>query len=71
MTKNLIYFLGGVAAAVLTKSVACSPKTRKLCVNALAKGILTKEKVNSQIATIKQDAEDLCAEARAEAAKQA
>lgn len=71
MTKNLIYFLGGVAAAVLTKSVASSPKTRQLCVKALAKGMQTNEKVRSSLVTMKQDAEDICAEARAEAAKQA
>lgn len=66
MKTNLICFLGGVAAAAAVKMVSSSPKTRQLCVKALAAGMKTTEQAKVAFQNLKEDAADLCAEAKAQ-----
>lgn len=46
--------------------VSSSPKTRQLCVKALAAGMKSTEKAKEAFQNLKEDAADLCAEARAQ-----
>lgn len=69
MNTKLLCFVGGIATAVVAKMVASSPKTRELTVKGLATGMQTTDKLRATLASVKQDAEDLVAEARAKAAE--
>lgn len=62
---KFICFTAGIAAAVVGKKIAKSPKTRELCVNGLAKGMQFKDDAREALKNMKEDAEDICFEAKA------
>ena len=62
---RFLCFAAGVAAAVIGKKVMKNPKTRELCVSGLAKGMQFKEDAQEALKNMKEDAEDLCYEAKA------
>lgn len=67
--EKVLSFLGGAAAVIIGTKIVKMPKTRELCVKGLASGIMAKNSVSAAIQNIKEDAEDICADAREEAAR--
>ena len=65
-----IAFAGGVAAALVGAKVAKSPKTRELCVAGMAKGMKLQQDARVTLQNMKEDAQDLCAEAKQKAAQE-
>ena len=61
---------GGVAAALEGAKVAKSPKTRELCVAGMAKGMKLQQDARVTLQNMKEDAQDLCAEAKQKAAQE-
>ena len=61
---------GGVAAALVGAQVAKSPKTRQLCVNGIARGMQLQQEARAALQNMKEDAQDLCAEAKQKAARE-
>ena len=64
---KVLCFAGGVAAALVGAKVAKSPKTRELCVAGMAKGMKLQQDAR---VNMKEDAQDLCAEAKQKAAQE-
>lgn len=60
-------FVGGVGATIIGGLVAKAPKTREYAVKAVAKGMEAQQYVTENVQSVKEDAEDLAAEARAKA----
>lgn len=67
--EKVLSFIGGAAAVIVGSKILKMPKTRELCVKGIAGGITAKNNVSAAIQNIKEDAEDLCADAREQAAK--
>ncbi len=65
MTCNLICFLGGIAAAAVTKLVVDSPKTRQYVVKGIAAGMKLTNEAREALQNAKEATADLCAEAKA------
>ena len=61
---KILCFAGGVAAALVGAKVAKSPKTRELCVAGMAKGMKLQQDARVTLQNMKEDAQDLCAEAK-------
>lgn len=59
-------FIGGILTATVGVSIAKSKPVRKLVVNALAKGMQLQEDTKLTLQTLKEEAEDICAEAKAQ-----
>lgn len=64
---KLIAFAGGAVATGLLQVVSKQPKVRAAAVNCMAKGIQMKADADEALQNIKDDAEDVCADARYEA----
>lgn len=64
-------FVGGVAAAGVASFVSKQPKTREIAVATVAQGMRLQQACADGIQSIKEDAEDLAAEARETAKAQA
>ncbi len=64
---KLYAFLGGVAATILGSAVVKSKQVRKLAVNGVAKGMIVKANAEEAMQSVKDDAEDLVADAKQEA----
>ena len=60
-------FVGGVAAAGIGTAIAKAPCTRKAAVNVLAKGMELQEAAKENFQSVKDEADDLAAEARKKA----
>lgn len=58
------YFIGGILAGYVIKKVAQTDTAHKLAVNLTAEALNLKDSVESEIETIKEDAEDIHAEAK-------
>ena len=69
LMKNdkLLCFLCGVAAATLGVKALKSEKTRKLCVSGLAQGMKLQRDAQAAFESMKEDAQDLCYDAKVEA----
>ena len=67
---KILCFAGGVAAALVGAKVAKSPKTRELCVAGMAKGMKLQQDARVTLQNMKEDAQDLCAEAKQKAAQE-
>ena len=65
--KKFLCFVGGFAAAIVGGKIARCPKTRVLCVNGLAKGMKLHQDAKVSFQNMKEDAADLCHEARQQA----
>lgn len=64
---KVLSFIGGAAAATLGVKALKSEKTRELCVKGLAKGMKLQKDAQEVYQNMKEDASDLCHEAREEA----
>lgn len=64
-------FFLGVAAGVAAVKLVKAKKTREACVKGLSKGMLIYKDVQENIQNIKEDAEDLCFEAKVAAGVEA
>lgn len=65
--QNAYFFAGGIAVALAGKLLLKSDAMRKTCVSALAQGMRVQKDVKAGLQNLKEDAEDLCYEARVEA----
>ena len=70
-SSKLWCFVGGAAAATLVNFAAKQPAVREAAVTVLAKGIEVQQSANENIQSIKEDAEDMAAEARDQARAEA
>ena len=66
-STKLWSFVGGVGATIIGGLVAKAPKTRECAVKVVAKGMEAQQFCNEGVQSIKEDAEDLAAEARKKA----
>lgn len=62
--NKLLYFLAGIAVGGFLVYSARSPQVRSLLAKAAGKGIQLKEDAQALIESIKEDAEDILAEAK-------
>lgn len=62
--EKVICFAAGVAVAIIGKKILKSEKTRNFCVTGLAKGMQLKEEAKETLKNMKEDAEDICYEAK-------
>lgn len=60
-------FAAGAVTGALGVTVLRSGTVRKLAVSTLAKGYQVKDAASEKLQSMKEDAQDLCAEAKAEA----
>ena len=65
--SKLWSFVGGIAVSAIGTALSKNSMVRKGAVNAVAQGMLLKEGVQENLQSIKDDAEDLAAEARIQA----
>ena len=61
---RLLCFAAGAAAVPVLKKLLKSEKTRKACVSGIAKGMKLYQEAQETVLNIKEDAEDLCYEAK-------
>ena len=59
-------FIGGLLTATIGVSLAKSKPVRNLAVKAIAKGMQVQDNAKVTIQTLKEEAEDICAEAKAQ-----
>ena len=64
---RFLCFASGVAAAIVGGRVLKSPKARELCVAGMAKGMKLQQDAQVTFQNMKEDAQDLCHEAKAKA----
>ncbi len=64
---NIAFFAAGTVAGVVGSKVATSSCARNLAVSGLAKGIQVKDAVAETLCNFKEDASDLCAQAKEKA----
>ncbi len=62
--KKTLSFLGGVFAATYGVKALKSDKTRKACVNGLAKCIKLQNDAQATFKNMKEEAEDICYDAK-------
>lgn len=65
--EKVLCFIGGAAAAFVGAKIVKSDKTRKACVSGLAKCIKIQKDAQATFQNMKEDAQDLCYDAAAEA----
>lgn len=64
---KLIAFAGGTVLPGVVKAIASQPQVREAVVNCVAKGMQLKADADEALQNIKDDAEDVCYDARYEA----
>ncbi len=62
--KNIIFAVGAITGAVLC-TVLKTKSVRKFAVKSLAKGMMLKDNVSEEVNNIREEADDICSEARA------
>ena len=65
--EKFLYALCGAAAVVLGKQILTSPKARECAVKGLAKGMKLQSDAKSAYQSMKDEAQDLCYDAKVEA----
>lgn len=65
--KNFWCVVAGAAGVIIGKKIIESPKTRELTVNGIAKGMKLHNDAKEAIQNIKDEAADICYDARTEA----
>lgn len=65
--EKFLYFVGGIAAATLGVKAITSQTARKACVTGLARGMKIHREAQAAFQTMKEDAQDLCYDAKIEA----
>ncbi len=68
--QNLVCYAGGLLTVYVGKKLLASEKLRAACVSGLAKGMMLQRQAESCLQSIKDEAEDLCYDAAAEATAQ-
>jgi len=68
--EKAMIFVGGIAAGTLGMKVLKSKGAKKLFVNTLANGMKLQQDAQQLFETMKEDAEDICYEAREEVSKE-
>ena len=63
--KTVLSFVGGIAATIVGAKFLKSDKARTMAVNSLASGMKLKDDAMATYETIKEDAKDICYEAKA------
>ncbi len=66
-SEKFLYFVGGIAAATVGVKALKSDTVRKACVSGLAKGMKIQKDAQAAFQTMKEDAQDLCYDAKVEA----
>lgn len=61
--KNIFLALG-LAAGIVIPKILTAQKTRDFAVLSLAKGMMLKDSVMEEVANIREEADDICEEAR-------
>ena len=71
ITKNtkLVCFAAGAVAAAAGGAIARSKKAHDICVAGVAKGMQIRDCAKEKLRTIKDEAEDICFEAKQKAAE--
>lgn len=69
--ENLIIFAGGIVTGLVGRKVVKTDKVRKTIVKTLAQGMMAKDCVMEEYTNIREEADDICAEAKAIAAAKA
>ncbi len=59
--------IGGAAAVIVGKKIVTSPKTRKIAVSGLAKGMKLQNDAKETFQNMKDEAADICYDAKTEA----
>lgn len=67
--KKLWTFVGGMVTAVAGAKILKAPCTRKACVKGLAAGMKLKSDAAASIQNLKEDAQDICNDAREQATR--
>ena len=67
--EKFLCFAGGILAATYGVKALKSDKTRKVCVNALAKGMTLQNEAREAFKNMKDEAEDICCDARRKASE--
>lgn len=62
--ERVLCFLGGALAAVCCKKLIESQKTHDVCVSGVAKGMQLFKEAKATAVNIKEEAEDICKEAK-------
>lgn len=65
--EKVLYALGGAAVAIVGSAVLKSKKTRQLAVSGLAKGMKLQNDAKEVFQNMKDEAQDICCDAKAEA----
>ncbi len=68
---SLLIFAGGIVTGIVGLKVIKTQKVRSAAVKTLAQGMMTKDCVMEEYTNIREEAEDICAEAKALAAAKA
>lgn len=61
---KVVFFAAGIASVFAAKKLVKSEKVRKACVSGIAKGMKLQQDAQETFKNMKEDAEDLCYEAR-------
>ncbi len=64
---NALFFLGGIVAGIIGLKALKTNKARDLAVSGIAKGLIAKDSIAEKVTNLKEDAEDLYAEAKVQA----
>lgn len=70
-SEKFLWFVGGIAAAVVGKRIAKSDATRKACVSTMAKAMKLQNDASEVFQNMKEDAQDICYDAKKEAGLEA
>ncbi len=65
--QKFLCALGGAAAVILGKQILTAKKTRELAVSGLAKGMKLQSDAKAAYQSMKDEAQDLCYDAKAQA----
>jgi hypothetical protein len=65
--EKVLCALGGAVAVIIGNAVLKSPKTRKIAVSGLAKGMKLQNDAKEAFQNMKDEAQDICCDAKAEA----
>lgn len=65
--EKVLCFVGGMAAALVGAKILKSTKTREVCVAGMAKGMKLYRDAQVNFQNMKEDAQDLCHEAKMKA----